>query len=82
MSDRDPQKGWKRIWRVALSATTIGWQVAVSIFGGVLLGYYLDRRLETGYVFTLGLLLLGLAGAVYSVVRLIQRINRASEEDE
>jgi F0F1-type ATP synthase assembly protein I len=81
MGASDRQDGWRKLWRIALSTTTIGWEVAVSIFGGVLLGHYLDQRWGTGYTFTLGFLLLGLAGAAYSVARLIRRIDSASRDD-
>jgi F0F1-type ATP synthase assembly protein I len=57
------------------------------IFGGVLLGHWLDSRLGTGYVFTLGLLVLGIGTGFYNVVRSIQRVEkrerqRASQKDD
>jgi len=62
------------LWRLALRYITLGSDLAVPIFGGVLLGHFLDRRLGIGYTFTLGLLLLGIAVGYYNVVRAIQRI--------
>jgi F0F1-type ATP synthase assembly protein I len=84
MSDRTD---WGAAWREALAATSLGWDLALPIFGGVLLGHLLDRQLDTGYVFTLGLLVLGIGTGFYNVARSIQRIEarerrRAAREDE
>lgn len=57
-------------------ATSLGWDLALPIFLGVLLGHYLDRWLETGYVFTVGLLFLGAASGFYNVWRFGQRVGR------
>jgi F0F1-type ATP synthase assembly protein I len=67
---------WIELWRESLTAMTLGWDLALPIFGGTLLGYALDRWLETGHVFTMGLLMLGIMIGYYNVARFIQRINR------
>jgi F0F1-type ATP synthase assembly protein I len=64
------------LWREALLAMTIGWELALPIFAGVLLGQLLDRLLETTYIFTIGLLFAGIAMGYYNLVRLIQRLRR------
>jgi F0F1-type ATP synthase assembly protein I len=64
-----------RIWREALRATSLGWDLALPIFAGVLVGYVLDRALGTTYVFTLGLLFLGIATGFYNVLHSIQRMD-------
>jgi F0F1-type ATP synthase assembly protein I len=66
------------VWREALRATSLGWDLALPIFGGVLLGHLLDRALNTTYVFTLGFLLLGIATGFYNVIRSIQRVDERS----
>jgi len=71
MNDRERQ-----IWREALRATSLGWDLALPIFGGVLVGYVLDRSLATPYVFTLGLLLLGIGVGFYNVLRSIHRLDQ------
>ncbi|MGD8245347.1 MAG: AtpZ/AtpI family protein [Anaerolineae bacterium] len=63
------------IWREAIRATSLGWDLALPIFAGVLIGYLLDRALGTTYVFTLGLLVLGVATGFYNVVRSIRRMD-------
>jgi F0F1-type ATP synthase assembly protein I len=68
------------VWRAAMPATSLGWDLALPIFGGVLLGHLLDRRLDTGYVFTLGLLVLGIFTGFYNVVRSIQRIEAREQQ--
>ena len=68
------QTTWGSVWREAMAATSLGWDLALPIFGGALLGHLLDRRLDTGYVFTLGLIVLGIFTGFYNVARSIQRV--------
>ena len=70
------------IWREALRATTLGWDLALPIFGGVLVGYLLDRSLSTRYVFTLGLLIFGIGAGFYSVIRSIQRMDERTRRQD
>ena len=55
---------------------SLGWNLALPIFGGVLLGHLLDRWLGTRPIFTLGLLTLGIGVGYYSVVHFIQRMKK------
>ena len=66
------------VWKEALRATSLGWDLALPIFGGVLMGYLLDRSLDTRYAFTLGSLLLGTATGFYNVIRTIQGMDKRS----
>lgn len=66
------------IWREALRATSAGWDLALPIFAGVLIGYLLDRLLNTRYIFTLGFLVLGIATGYYNLIRSIQRLDERS----
>lgn len=63
---------WHAAWRDALRTTSLGWDLAVPIFGGAVLGYFLDRRFHTGPVVTIGLLFLGVMVGFYNVGRQIQ----------
>ena len=63
------------IWREALRATSLGWDLALPIFAGVLFGYVLDRALGTTYIFTLGFLFLGIATGFYNVIHSIYRMD-------
>ncbi len=75
---RDDRGDWAALWREALRATSLGWDLALPIFGGVLLGHFLDRWLETGYVFPLGMLERGIGVGFYNVARAIRRIAERS----
>lgn len=55
-----------------ISLTTLGVDLALPIFGGVLFGYRLDQASTTNYVYTLLFLLLGLIIGYYNVFKLIQ----------
>lgn len=72
--------GWARgLGGELIRATSLGWDLALPIFLGVLLGHYLDRWLETGYIFTVGLLFLGAAVGFFNVWRFGQRIGRRAQ---
>ena len=55
-----------------LRASSIGWEIALPIVGGPVLGYFIDRHFGTGVTFTLILLGVGLSFSVISLVRFIQ----------
>ena len=40
---KNRQAEWSAAWREAMTATSLGWDLALPIFGGVLLGYLLDQ---------------------------------------
>ena len=87
MTKRPDGDDWRAAWRDGLAAASLGWDLALPIFGGVLLGHLLDRQLGTRYAFTLGLLVLGIGTGFYNVARSIQRVEarerrRASQEDK
>lgn len=63
-------------------AMTLGWELAVPIFVGVLVGHLLDQWLGTGYILTMGLLMAGIAAGYYSLARTIRRIeHRRGKKD-
>lgn len=83
MSDREEQQTEKilpALIREGIGALTIGWDLALPIVGGVLVGHFLDQWLGTGYIFTLGLLVLGVMIGYYNLSRLIRRLNRQDQE--
>ncbi len=61
-------------WRAMLYLTSLGWMMALPIAGAVLLGHYLDTRLDTGHTWTLALLGLGIGVAVLEVFVALQRV--------
>jgi predicted F0F1-ATPase subunit len=58
----------------AVRASTLGWELALPIFIGVLLGYSLDQRLGTKYIFTVTLLFLGVVAGFYNLWRYEHRL--------
>jgi ATP synthase protein I len=73
--DQEPGS-WSGFWREAMMAMALGWELAVPIFLGVFGGHLMDRWLGTGYIFTMGFLILGIAAGYYNVARTIRRIER------
>ncbi|MBN1955593.1 MAG: AtpZ/AtpI family protein [Anaerolineae bacterium] len=74
MSKKDETNTWGFLLREGLSAMSLGWDLALPIFGGVLLGYYVDRWLGTRYIFTIGLLMGGIGIGFYNIGRFIHRV--------
>jgi len=79
---KDSKSLWAALWREGFTAITLGWELAIPIFGGVLAGYYLDRWLGTGHIFTLGLLTVGIAAGFYNIWRFGQRMEARQREIE
>ena len=55
-----------------LGLISLGWEIAIPIFGGVILGYYVDRWLQTSYIFTLILLGFGIVTGYYNLYKRIE----------
>ncbi len=70
------------LWSEALIAMSLGWDLAIPIFGGVLLGHYLDKLLHTTYEFTIGLLVMGVAISYYNLARFIQKTSKKHRREE
>ncbi len=54
-----------------LRATTIGWEMAIPIFSGPLIGLFIDQKFSTAPRWTLILLGVGLLSAVMALVRYV-----------
>ncbi len=78
MRRRDAPSIWAAAWADALRAMSLGWELAVPICGGVLLGHVMDRFLHTGSVATVGMLVFGVMVGFYNVGR---RIHEEIERD-
>lgn len=64
------------LWQEAVRATSLGWELALPIFMGVIGGHFLDRYFETGYIFTVSLLFAGTLAGFYNVWRFADRMER------
>lgn len=60
-------------WQYVGLIGAVGWSVVVPMLIGVLLGRLMDRKLETTYEWTLGLLVLGLAVGCYNAWRIVTK---------
>jgi hypothetical protein len=89
---RQPKGGVGSSLQLLARATSLGWDLAVPIVGGVLLGRYLDVRFGEAYAWTLGLLSLGVIVAFGNLYNLyvdqckakqpsVQTENHCQEED-
>lgn len=76
----DEEKFVPVLLREGFGVLTIGWDLAIPIFAGVLVGHALDVWLRSGYLFTLGLLTLGVIVAYFNLLRLIQRDRQDQEK--
>ena len=54
-------------------ASSIGIAMVLAIFGCLLLGNYLDRKFDSGYVFTITFLLIGISAGFRNVYVLIKK---------
>jgi F0F1-type ATP synthase assembly protein I len=80
--DNRNDSAWLALWREALVAMSLGWDLAVPIFGGALGGYFLDRWLNTGNIFTMGLIFFGIAVSYYNLGKFIRRQDTKAKEFE
>jgi F0F1-type ATP synthase assembly protein I len=60
----------------------LGTQFAATIILLTLLGDWLDSEWDTQPVFTLGLAFLGLAAALYNLIKAVTEIERRSKQDD
>jgi len=66
-----------------LKASTIGWEIAIPIFSGPLIGFLIDRSFCTDVRWTMILMGTGLAVAIFSVIKFVNhemhKMNRELE---
>jgi F0F1-type ATP synthase assembly protein I len=65
----------RALWRDASTALTLGWNLAIPIFGGAILGYLLDEWLKTLPIFTLGLIVLGIGIGFYNYYTTVRKLD-------
>ena len=58
-------------WVAALRLTGVGFYIGISIVLGVVIGLWLDNKLDTGPVFMIAGLILGVIVAGYGVYRML-----------
>jgi F0F1-type ATP synthase assembly protein I len=70
--ERNAQPAWLRL-------AGLGFELAASIAGGALLGWWLDRRLGTEPKLLIVLAAVGIVGGLYNVIRLALSASRDAE---
>lgn len=58
-------------WMLALRLSGLGFYISACIVGGILLGVWMDRTFDTGIIFLLAGLALGLVSAFYGTYRMV-----------
>lgn len=81
MTENDDKKQ-REIWRRALTAINLGWEMALPIFLGVLLGNYLDKLTNSEYNLTISLLVAGIFLSYFNLMQHIKKINRENTNNE
>jgi len=74
----EDEEDQRKQWRDALSMSSLGFLLVISVGLGVGIGLYLDRWLGTSPWFLVGFFLLGSIGAF---VKIFQEVNRISKDD-
>ncbi len=76
-----PKSSWgAMLWAESLRALSLGWDLAIPIFGGVLLGQFIDKKIGTDYIFTIGLLFFGVSVSYYNLLTFVQKMKRIDEK--
>lgn len=81
MTKKDIEKS-EQIWKTALSAINLGWEMALPIFLGVLLGNYLDKLTGFGFNFTISLLIFGIFIGYYNYLRYIKFFYKKNDNED
>ena len=68
-------------WRAALRLIGIGWYIGVCIIGGVVVGHWLDGKLDTSLLWIVGLLF-GIFIAFYGVYQMLKPFTSNKRDKE
>lgn len=79
---RRPDKGRPRYWEHLALVSQVGFTMAGSIILFLLAGFFLDRLLGTGGLFTAVLTVLGVVGGGYTVYRQILKLEDETKDDD
>jgi len=72
----------RALWRDASNALTLGWNLALPIFGGALIGYLLDRWLQSSPIFFIGFIVLGIAAGFYTYFKTVSRLENSQKSTD
>ena len=63
----------KNLWLQLGLASSVGFAMVIAIFGSLLLGTYLDRKLGTGHTLTVVFLVIGVSAGFRNIYTLIKK---------
>jgi predicted F0F1-ATPase subunit len=55
-----------------INLSSLGWELALPIFAGAVIGYLIDRRFNSPYYFCIGLIVLGIGIGYYNIYKTIE----------
>ncbi len=78
MSQTEPPKDKRsaKFWRLVATLSSLGWSLVLPIVAGALLGNYLDRITHREFVWTIGLLFVGVALSLYNLYHILFKETR------
>jgi predicted F0F1-ATPase subunit len=78
MTQTEPpkDKNSPRFWRLVATMSSLGWSLVLPIVAGALLGNYLDRVTGREFVWTIGLLFVGVAMSLYNLYHILFKETR------
>jgi len=62
----------KNLWRQGITLTSLGWQLALPIVGGALLGYQLDQSSTNQTIYTFLFILFGIFIGYYNIYKVAE----------
>ncbi|GAB6182483.1 AtpZ/AtpI family protein [Thermodesulfovibrio hydrogeniphilus] len=66
----------KSIFKIMLEASALGINFVLCVVVGVILGYFLDKLINTFPIFSIIFLMAGFAAGIKEIFRFIRKVNR------
>ncbi len=79
MQKPDENSGFAKSVREVGPYLGLGLQLAVTIVAMVLLGSWLDKKFDTGYVFTLIGGIVGISAGIYNLIKTVNDLEKRSK---
>jgi len=67
-------------WKSALSYINLGWEMALPVFLGVMLGNYLDTLTNSKYHLSISFLVAGIFVSYLNLARMIKKISKDADD--
>ncbi len=73
------EKTKKTVWKIILEASALGINFVLCVIIGVVMGYLIDKFVNTFPLFSIIFLLAGFAAGVKEIFRFVRKVNRDGE---